>query len=95
MNDTQTRAYTLCRHCDHFVDKNDDWSWNGEDNARYVHLENGEQDFDHDAEPNHDSTQTLAQWRELAPELFIEHADGAIGPNSIHHSRRGKDDSQH
>ena len=68
--------YTLCKFCDHFVDADG-------------HLEDGEQEFDHDAEPS-DQTQTLGEWRKLRTDLFRMHADGKVGPNSRHHSRRGK-----
>jgi hypothetical protein len=97
----------LCKHCDHFVEENtnpeeiiettdttikvryDDGST--DIFARYVHLEDGEQEFDHDAEPG----ETRDDWEKVRPDLFVEHADGKIGPNSIFHSQRGKiDDSR-
>jgi len=78
--------YTLCKHCDHFVDPND---CDEPGVARYVHLEDGEQEFDHDAEPSN-LFHVLDDWKRLRPDLFQEHPDGKIGPNSSHHSRRGK-----
>ena len=57
--------------------------------SRYVHLEDGEQDFDHDPEPS-DQVMTQAEWRVARPDLFKQHPDGKVGPNSIHHSQRGK-----
>lgn len=57
--------------------------------CRYIHLENGEQEFDHNAEPCTVS-QSLDEWKVLRPDLFKEHPDAAIGPNSIYHSQRGK-----
>ena len=76
--------YTLCVGCDHFVDPNDEPGC-----APFVHLEDGEQEFDHDAEPSN-QVHTLEEWRKLRPDLFVKHEDGKIGPNSLHHSRRGK-----
>ena len=81
--DLSNVAYTLCKHCDHFVDPDP------ESPCKFVHLEDGEQEFDHDPEPS-DQTHTLAQWQVLRPDLFFKHPDEAIGPNSVHHSRRGK-----
>ena len=95
---------TLCRHCDHFVSENpaigasvvvstttvtitnDDGGT--ETLARYVHAEDGEQAFDHDAEPG--ESHRGQDWARLRPDLFIEHPDGKVGPNSIHHLQRGK-----
>jgi hypothetical protein len=54
--------------------------------AKYLHLEDGDQDFDHDAEPS-DQTHTGDEWEELRPDLFHEYEDGKIGPNSAFHSR--------
>lgn len=56
--------------------------------AKYVHLEDGEQEFDHNAEPG--ETHTGDEWATLRPDLFHEYPDGKIGPNSIQHSQRGK-----
>ncbi len=84
--------YTLCQHCDHFVDPNDcleDYPPAEQANmAKFVHLEDGEQEFDHDAAPG--ETKTGAEWKQCRPDLFKEHPDKAIGPNSFFHSRRGK-----
>lgn len=85
---TPPPAYTLCLHCDHFVDTNDSHQ-PGDDLAPYVHLEDGEQEFTHDAAPGPDS-RPLAEWQAARPDLFLQHPDGATGPNSIFHSRRGK-----
>jgi len=82
--------YVLCKHCDHFVEENiraGDLSL-----AKYIHLEDGEQEFDHDAEPLGEAT--LADWRRRRPDLFTTHPDGKIGPNSSYHSRRGKLDAR-
>jgi hypothetical protein len=103
MNNTQL---SLCKHCDHFVDVNivdptdkvfdplnpppadvDSHDWL----AKYIHWEDGEQEFDHDAEPG--ETHTDEEWGVLRPDLFIEHPDGNVGPNSRFHSRRGKIDA--
>ena len=75
--------YMLCEHCDHFVDCEGDG---------FIHLEDGEQEFDHNPEPS-GKCYTGAEWKKLRPDLFVEHLDGAIGPNSLYHSRRGKIDS--
>lgn len=86
--------YTLCKHCDHFVDPNDcleDFPADEQAHiAKFIHLEDGEQEFDHDAEPG--ETKLGHEWQRDRPDLFQEHPDGAIGPNSFFHSRRGKDD---
>lgn len=79
-------SYQLCSRCDHFVDRNDDTILGL---AEYLHLENGEQEFDHEAEPNGEVC-TLAEWKALRPDLFVLHPDGAVGPNSSHHGFRGK-----
>lgn len=93
------QSLTLCKHCDHFVDANlvpdDDvaethektiMTKDGQTLCRYVHLEDGEQEFDHDAEPG----ETRDDWDTHRPDLFQRHPDGAIGPNSIFHDFRGK-----
>lgn len=56
--------------------------------CRYIHLEDGEQEFDHDADPSGE-IHTPEEWGKLRPDLFIKHPD-AIGPNSKYHSQRGK-----
>lgn len=58
--------------------------------AKYIHLEDGNQEFDHNAEPG--EVRTGDEWEKLRPDLFKEHPDGCVGPNSRHHSRRGKID---
>jgi len=58
--------------------------------AKYIHLEDGKQEFDHDATPG--ETHTGDEWAKLRPDMFKEHLDGAVGPNSIYHSRRDKVD---
>ncbi len=59
--------------------------------SKYIHLEDGEQEFDHDAEPG--ETRPDGEWNAHRPDLFLRHEDDKIGPNSIFHSRRGKIDS--
>lgn len=71
-------TYQLCKHCDHFADE-------------MGHMEDGEQEFDHNPEPDGPAL-PLAEWKVNRPDLFVMHPDGKIGPNSIHHSRRGKID---
>ena len=77
---------TLCTCCDHFIEKN---TAEGEGLAAYVHLDNGEQEYDHEATPG--ESKTMAEWKESRPDLFKSHPDGEIGPNSEYHSQRGKD----
>jgi hypothetical protein len=84
--------FTLCRHCDHFVEANDPLTTAPPGTAPFIHLEDGEQEFDHDPEAG-DETHSLEDWQRLRPVLFREYPDGAIGPNSRHHSRRGKVDA--
>jgi len=82
--------YILCEHCDHFVDQNYiDGEIRQPGIAEYAHLEDGEQEFDHEAKPSSES-HSLADWEKNRPDLFIDHED-AIGPNSRHHSQRGKE----
>ncbi len=97
------RQMTMCKHCDHFIGPNmafdDDQIVETKDTtirvkgdsieyARFEHFEDGEQEFDHNPEPG--ETKTLAEWEAQRPDLFKAHPDGAIGPNSKHHSQRGK-----
>jgi hypothetical protein len=86
--------YQLCKECDHFVDDNPAYD-DGDAIllAKYDHLEDGEQEFDHEAEPWMAAGEaTLMTWREARPDLFYVYPDGKIGPNSRFHSRRGKVD---
>lgn len=77
---------TMCALCDHFVEENDAW---GPGLARYVHCDDGEQVFDHDAEPG--ESRTSVDWTLDRPELFEKFQDGKIGPNSdFFPNRRGK-----
>ena len=78
--------YTLCKYCDHFVEANEPPDGDADG---FLHLEDGRQEFDHAAEPSA-QVHTLARWRKLRPDLFQEHKDGGIGPNSRFHARRGK-----
>ena len=80
--------YEMCKLCDHFIEDNSGDTTPGV--AKHLHLEDGEQEFDHDATPS-GQAHTLSEWEGLRPDLFKEHPDGKIGPNSVHHSRRGKE----
>lgn len=88
--------YHLCKHCDHFVEPNEQDRESYSDTqdresysiAAYDHLEDGEQEFDHDAEPG--DAHTLEEWYGIRPDLFKPYPDGKIGPNSSYHSQRGK-----
>lgn len=86
----ESLPYTMCKFCDHFVDS-DTTIGETDDESVWDHLEDGEQEFDHNAEPS-SKAYTLAAWRERKPDLFKTYEDGKIGPNSAHHSRRGKKD---
>jgi hypothetical protein len=88
----KTVLYTICKYCDHFIDPNyPDGQTIPEGVAKYIHLEDGEQEFDH--EPSPGTTRTLALWKLVRPDLFKVYEDGAIGPNSCYYpSRRGKTD---
>lgn len=68
-----------CKHCSHFVEEVDE----GEG---WEHLEDGEQLFDHEAEPGSEA-KTLDEWMEEHPALFKTFADGKIGPNSFINTR--------
>jgi hypothetical protein len=81
-----TARYTICALCDHFVMLNDD---EGVTTADFVHLEDGEQGFDHDARPS-PAVMTLDGWKAARPDLFITHRDDKVGPNSRFHPRVGK-----
>lgn len=74
--------YEKCAHCWHFIEPNYDWD---EDHslAEYLHLDNGEKEHDHDAEPSGD-IRTLDEWKRVQPSLFHTFPDGNIGPNSMH-----------
>jgi len=84
-------VYEMCQHCDHFVERND-CKCQGMKLSKFVHLDDGSQEFDHDAA--HGIRHKLRVWKRLRPDLFKHHRDGKIGPNSIHHSRRGKNDEK-
>lgn len=75
--DLDNVEYQLCARCDHFGDEDG-------------HYEDGEQEFDHGFTPS-GLVHTLKEWKRRRPELFEKYPDGKIGPNSIHHSRRGKE----
>lgn len=80
--------YQLCRDCDHFVEPNDA---EGDGLAAYVHLCDAEADNPaSDPDGHHEAvpsglTGTLAFWRSSRPDLFVDHGDGHIGPNSEQH----------
>lgn len=79
--------FSMCAHCDHFVTDNDPWHAGL---ARHMHMEDGEQEFDHDAEPGAESM-TSVDWYMERPELFMMFPDGKVGPNSAFFpGRRGK-----
>jgi hypothetical protein len=58
----------------------------------FRHLDDGEQNYVHDAEPSGEA-HSFVEWMDLRPDLFVLHSDGRIGPNSaLHGNRRGKID---
>ena len=75
--------YVMCAKCHHFVDEEPAAE------SGYIHLEDGDQEFDHAPEPSY-AAHTLQEWKQLHPGLFEEYPDGKIGPNSAYYSRRGK-----
>lgn len=75
----------ICAKCAHFVEEN--YSYLTEKDprerarlAKFVHLDDGEAEYDHDAVPGR--SMSLAAWQKARPELFKTYADGKIGPNS-------------
>jgi hypothetical protein len=83
------RTYELCARCDHFVDFHEETTERGV-RAGYAHLDDGEQDYDHAAEPSN-VRKTLAEWRRDRPGLFTLYPDGKVGPNSAYHEPRGQE----
>ena len=81
--------YELCARCHHFVDFAEETTERGV-RAGYVHLDDGEQDYDHAAEPS-GVRKALREWKKERPELFRRYPDGRIGPNSVYHEQPGKD----
>jgi hypothetical protein len=79
----QERTYEMCAEpgCWHFVAPNDADDPPGITRAKYVHLDDGAKDHDHDARPT-GYPRTLAWWRAVRPELFTEYGDRKTGPNS-------------
>ncbi len=81
--------YERCAHCHHFVDFAEETTEGGV-RAGYVHLDDGEQEYDHAAEPS-GVRKTLREWKQDRHELFKRYPDGRIGPNSIYHDQPGKE----
>ena len=82
--DTKIEAvYDLCAEpgCWHFVDENWPYTEQDEGIAPFIHLDDGEKEYDHDAVPS-GKPETLRIWRLAFPELFWVYSDGKIGPNS-------------
>lgn len=82
-NTANQLAYVMCGHkdCSFFVGDNPAYNDDPEHLAPYDHFDDGEHEYDHDAETSY-KIHTLAEWRTLRPELFMKYADGRIGPNS-------------
>ena len=76
---------TICMHCDHFVEifiESINYFVESQTDtiAKHIHCCDGEQGFDHDAEPG--ETRTIAEWVSVRPALFTEYLDGKVGPNT-------------
>lgn len=80
-------VYVQCAKCAHFVDPNEPADIAQYDVAPYVHLDDGEKEHDHDAQPG-PTAMPLREWKRLHPELFQKGLDGKIGPNSAHFGAR-------
>jgi hypothetical protein len=82
----------MCNLCQHFVDENDTYEPHS-NIARYVHLDDGETEYDHDARPNGD-VRTVAAWEKAHPYLFPyagESTEDFLARRKAegHHTRRG------
>ena len=81
-------VFDLCKHCDHFIDQNYcDGEEVPEGVCEFIHCcdeEHHNPDDHHNAEPR-GTPKTLEQWKLERPDLFVEHEDGLIGPNSEYH----------
>jgi len=74
-NDFSDVQYALCKHCDHFVDVNyDAEDYPDAGYCSHLHLEDGGQEFDHDAEPG--EVHKGNEWAAHRPDLFKEYPDG-------------------
>lgn len=72
--------YQLCKHCDHFGEEDGITPGHFCDECHHV-----ADDF-HAFEPREDNEgKTIEQWQKERPDLFFEHEDGLIGPNSQFH----------
>jgi len=80
--------YDLCKLCWHFVDYNDSYG-DYPGLAEYIHLDDGEKEHDHDAQPTGEP-RPLDVWKVTNPSLFTTYADGKIGPNSSDFKPRRK-----
>jgi len=85
--DKDSPTYQKCYHCDHFVEENEHYGVPGI--ARYIHIDDGTQEYDHQASPN-PLSYSIDDWKKIRFDLFVTHPDGKVGANSRHHSQRGK-----
>lgn len=71
--------YDLCKECDHFIERGFTSEWE--------HIFDGSHhDPDARCAPRPRGTpKTLVEWQKERPDLFVEHVDGLIGPNSRYH----------
>ena len=70
---------TMCYFCNHFIEENDGAE---KGQAKYVHLDDGDKDHDHDAQPG--MSNPVSWWKRELSHLFKEYPDGKVGPNSVH-----------
>lgn len=68
--------YDLCKHCDHFVEKDHGHLCDEVDHCP----------DDHHAAEARGEPKSLQEWQKFRPDLFVTHRDGLIGPNSAHHN---------
>ncbi|MBM4398409.1 MAG: hypothetical protein FJ087_22305 [Deltaproteobacteria bacterium] len=79
--------YEICADCDAFIEPNED-ARRDRHLAACVHVDDGDPEYDHDATPSGD-IRSLGTWRIERPDLFGEHGDGRVGPNSQYHVHLG------
>ena len=82
-------TYEMCGNefCYHFIEENPSYSkdnpfsYGGDLIAQFIHLDDGEKEYDHDAIPS-GMIHRFSWWKMAWPQLFTGYPDGKIGPNS-------------